>query len=118
MFIKLKIKNETNKAYQLNNGSWIPKSVLDDRGLKYPYYKIKDWWISKSYHKMRDEQDENIYKTFKGIQPMVVKMIDIPKEIRDFWNKYWSGYGEYTQPDYEPRMWGNDCFEGEMSSWF
>jgi hypothetical protein len=22
------------------------------------------------------------------------------------------------QVDYEPRLWGNDCFEGEMSTWF
>lgn len=22
------------------------------------------------------------------------------------------------QVDYEPRLWGNDCLEGEMSSWF
>ena len=118
MFIKLETKNETKKAYQLRNGSWIPKSVLDDRGLKHPYYQIKDWWISKSVDKMRNEQDENIYKTFKGIEPMVVSMTEMPKEVRDFWSKYWSGYGDYTQPDYEPRMWGNDCFEGEMSSWF
>ena len=22
------------------------------------------------------------------------------------------------QVDYEPRLWGNDCFDGEMSTWF
>jgi len=116
MFIKLEIKSKTDKAYQLLNGSWIPKSILDDRGLKHPYYQIKDWWVSKSVEKMRNEQDESIYKTFKGIEPMVVKMI-MPKEIRSYWTNYWSNQGSST-PDYEPRLWGNDCFEGEMSSWF
>ncbi len=32
MFIKLDFKKETDKAYQLNNDSWIPKSILDNRG--------------------------------------------------------------------------------------
>ena len=43
MFIKIEPKSETEKAYQLQNGSWIPKSILDNRGLKHPYYKIEDW---------------------------------------------------------------------------
>jgi hypothetical protein len=34
-----------------------------------------------------------------------------PIPTRDF---DWSAFRE----DYEPRLWGNDCFDGEMSTWF
>ena len=121
MFIKIEPKSESEKAYQLQNGSWIPKSILDNRGLKHPYYQIKDWWLSKTIEKFRDEDDEISKKTLLGIEPMIIKMKDIPEEIRDYWTKYWKGLssdiGSYT-PDYEPRLWGNDCFHGEMSTWF
>jgi len=121
MFIKIEPKSESEKAYQLQNGSWIPKSILDNRGLKHPYYQIKDWWLSKTIEKFRDEDDEISKKTLLGIEPMIIKMKDIPEEIRDYWTKYWKGLssdiGSYT-PDYEPRLWGNDCFHGEMCTWF
>jgi hypothetical protein len=60
-------------------------------------------------------------KVMLGIQPLVISMKDIPEEIRNYWTKYWkslsSEIGSHT-PDYEPRLWGNDCFDGEMSTWF
>jgi hypothetical protein len=121
MFIKIQPKSETEKAYQLQNGSYIPKSILDNRGLKHPYYKIKDWWLSKTIEKFREENDETSKKVLMGIEPMVVKMIDIPKDIRDYWSKYWKDASDslhQSNYDMETRLWGNDCFEGEMSSWF
>jgi len=121
MFIKIEPKSESEKAYQLQNGSWIPKSILDNRGLKHPYYQIKDWWLSKTLEKFRGENDETSKKVLMGIELMVVKMIDIPKDIRDYWSKYWRGASDslhQSNYDMEPRLWGNDCFEGEMSSWF
>ena len=137
MFIKLEFKTETDKAYQLNNGSYIPKSILDNRGLKHPYYQIKDWWLNIQIENIRLPLDElleldrkrkttkedidNSNKVLLGIQPLVVSMKDIPEEIRNYWTKYWKGLssdiGSYT-PNYEPRLWGNDCFHGEMSTWF
>ena len=65
---------------------------------------------------MREEKDKEIFNTLKGIEPMVIHMIDIPEEIRKYWSEYWRGFG--TTIDYEPRLWGNDCFDGEMSSHF
>jgi len=121
MFIKIEPKSETEKAFQLQNGSWIPKSILDNRGLKHPYYQIKDWWLSKTVEKYSEENDETSKKVLMGIKPMVVKMIDIPKDIRDYWSKYWKDASDslhQSNYDMEPRLWGNDCFEGEMSSWF
>jgi hypothetical protein len=121
MFIKIDQKTETEKAYQLQNGSWIPKSILDSRGLKHPYYQIKDWWLSKTIEKCIKDNDETSKKVLIGIELMAVKMIDIPKDIRDYWSKYWeSASNSLHQSNYdmEPRLWGNDCFEGEMSSWF
>jgi hypothetical protein len=133
MFIKIDFKKETEKAYLLSNDVWIPKSVLDSRGLKHPYYQIKDWWLTIQVENVRTPLDElkwldrkvtmedveNSKKVFFGIQPLVITMKDIPEEIRDYWTKYWCGLSSnsYT-PDYEPRLWGNDCFDGEMSSWF
>jgi hypothetical protein len=133
MFIKLEYKTETDKAYQLNNGSYIPKSILDNRGLKHPYYKIKLWWLRIQNENIRlpleellelgrkkkptKEDIENSQKVMLGIQPLVISMKDIPEEIRNYWTKYWKSLSSYT-PDYEPRLWGNDCFDGEMSAWF
>lgn len=120
MFIKLETISETEKAYQLKNGGWIPKSILDGQGLKPPYYQIKDWWLSKCIERLHNEEDKNkdlLIKTLEGLQPLVVHMRDIPHNIRKYWSHYWSGSGDhYTRPDYEPRIWGNDCFEGDPNN--
>lgn len=42
MLVNLRIIKETIKAYQLEGNGWIPKSVLDNRGLKHPYYQIQN----------------------------------------------------------------------------
>jgi hypothetical protein len=120
MFVKLDFKSETKKAYQLHNESWIPKSILDDRGLKPPYYAVKDWWLSACIEKIQNE-DKQITNVLLGIKPLVVNFRDIPVEIRQYWSTYWKKLSDglnQSTPDYEPRLWGNDCFEGEMSSWF
>ena len=88
MFIKLKFKSETEKAYQLENGSYIPKSILDSRGLKNPYYQIKDWWLSKEIEKIRVENDTSAKNRLIGLEPLVVKMIDMPKDVIDYWSKH------------------------------
>jgi len=137
MFVKLDFKTETEKAYQLQNGSWMPKSILDNRGLKHPYYQIKDWWLTiqvenvtlsadrlKWLDRKKEPTKEDIEyskNVLLGIQPTVISMIDMPEDIRANWTKYWkslsSDVGSST-PNYEPRVWGNDCFHGEMSTWF
>ena len=48
-------------------------------------------------------------------------MIDMPKDVIDYWSKHWKNASDSLQKSHyemEPRLWGNDCFEGEMSSWF
>ena len=128
MFIKLKSKTESDKAYQLENDSWIPKSILDDRGLKHPYYQVTDWWLTIQIENIRlplselielerkkkptEEDVINSRKTLMGIKPLVITMRDIPEEIRSYWSNYWRDCGS-TTVDYEPRLWGNDCFEEE-----
>jgi len=118
MFIKLEFISETEKAYQLPNGSWIPKSILDDRGLKHPYYQIKNWWINKSYEKLHENEDLTTIKVFEGLNPLIINMEDIPQDIREYWSKYWKSLSSNISYDYEPRLWGNECFPGEMSSYF
>jgi hypothetical protein len=131
MFIELKYKEETDKAYQLENDSWIPKSILDDRGLKSPYYQIKDWWLNILVENIRLPLDElntirkkevtmndveNTNKVLIGLQPLVIPFKDIPLVIRDYWNKYWSelsgGIGEsYTYQDVL------DSRESQLGEW-
>lgn len=137
MFIKLTTKFETPKACQLTNDAWIPKSVLDSRGLKHPYYVIEPWWLNMQVENVRlplsvlndmgrkrktTEKDiENSKHVLLGLKDLVVSMREIPEDIRNYWGKYWkSAYNDLgsSTPDFEPRMWGNDCFEGEMSTWF
>jgi len=130
MYIKLEFKAETLKAFQLSNDSWIPKSVLDSRGLEHPYYHIKDWWLTiqvenitldveelKYIRKKFDEKEKEVsLKTMQNFQNMIIKFGDIPNDVKDKYNKYWKGLSSdigYHTPDYEPRMYGNDCFEGD-----
>lgn len=119
MFILLKPKAETQKAFQLPNGAWIPKSILDSRGLINNYYKPKDWWLNKLIEQFtKDKSSKNTLEGLKEIS--ILRIQDLPKEVKNHWNKYWkenyenSGYSHY---DMEPRMWGNDCFEGSMSNY-
>ena len=79
-----------NKAYQLEASGWIPKSVLDNRGLKHPYYKIKNWWLETLIHKAFEgklNQQEKL--TILSLSKCKIGMIDLPLEIREYWIKYW-----------------------------
>jgi len=119
MFIKLQHIHETPKAYKFYNGSWIPKSVLKSQGLNHPFYKIEDWFISKNYEKASENGDRISIDILQAIGGMEVKLRDLPKDCLEKWRKYWSGAGDSCSGvDYEPRMWGNDCFPGSMSDHF
>jgi hypothetical protein len=113
MFIKLEFSKESEKAYQLPNGSWIPKSILDDRGLKQPYYKIKDWWLSATVEKAVTENDLTTQKTLMGIGELKVTMRDIPQDVLDYWGKYWRGMGS----DLGVTNYDRDDQRGQISEW-
>ena len=99
MEIKLNVKSRSEKAYQMHNGTWIPKSVIKLSGLKHPYYKLDDWFLQNLISKLRGEDDEPMAvrkmaeRQLRGIEPMVVKWRDIPEEIRKGHTAYWSGFG-------------------------
>ena len=118
-YIQLTTISETEKAWQLPNGSWIPKSILDNRGLNAPFYKLKDWWLEKTFEKAKYDDCKTSQKVLSGLQEITIEFRDIPEEVRKNWNKYWSNQStDYRLYDMEPRLWGNDCFEGEMGSPF
>lgn len=136
MIIKLKILSESEKAYQLKCGLWIPKSVLMSEGLKSPYFQIKKWWLDIQFEnvmlrmselvqlgrkiKPTEEERKNSLKVMKDISEMAIYWRDLPEDVKDYWDKYWKEmYSNHRSSyyDMEPRVWGNDCFEGEMSSW-
>ena len=62
------------------------------------------------------DTQKNSERVLRGIQGLIIPFRGIPSDIRAGWSKYWSGYGDST-PDYEPRVWGNDCFEGDPSNY-
>ena len=133
MFIKLDFKSETQKAYQLQNGSWIPKSILDNRGLTHPYYKIKDWWLNIQLFNVKDSVGEynfesgkeitqvdknNSIKVLQGIEPIHLNFRDIPKDVKDDWTKYWkrqySDIGSTSSGDYGQESGGPTNIFGEQ----
>lgn len=116
MYIKLSFKSETEKAYQLNNGSYIPKSILDKRGLEHPFYKIKNWWLDKLIDKNLEQTHIDSQKVLLALELLIIKFSDIPEEIQNKWFRYWDGSSNMVEM--EPNIWGNDCLPGEMSSWF
>jgi hypothetical protein len=90
MLVKLNILKETPKAYQLAGDGWIPKSVLDERGLKHPYYQIKGWWLETFVNK-GFEGSLNLQEklTLKSLSLCRINHIDLPIEVRGYWKKYW-----------------------------
>jgi len=129
MIIKLETIGETPKAYQLPNSSWIPKSVLDGKGLTHPYYKVKDWWLCIQVDNICAD-DELVTDTNGGdgknlrkasidvmlsLKTMLIEFKDLPEDVLQKWKNYWSGAGDWRQTEYEPFLWGNDCLPGGNS---
>lgn len=96
MYIKLEYKTETKKAYQLLNGEWIPKSILDSTFSEPPFYKIMDWWIEKEF--FNDEKEIN-EKLGEELTRMTANGVPL---------KYQKEYDTSPMIDYEPYVWGND----------
>lgn len=116
MLVHLKIIKETPKAYQLEGNGWIPKSILDDRGLKHPYYQIKGFFLQDLVEKLYDKEDEEIDLQAKltaiSINKCKINHIDLPKDIREYWNKYWKdAYNSLpelnTKPSYKKKRKNN-----------
>lgn len=118
--IKLTYQKETEKAYLVNN-IWLPKSILDSRGLLHPYYQIKDWYISVLRNKIYEDKCEKSKRIVLVLRSLNINFRDLPKEVLDNWGKYWSdAYSSLNTKyyDYEPEIWGNDCREGNPNDYF
>ena len=105
MFIKLEPLNETEKAYQLTENCWVPKSVLDNKGLEHPYYKISNWWLETIIEKIRDGDEKAAYQ-LQDIAKLEINILELPEEIKEIWHKYWGGgFSEIgsVEPDYDDR---------------
>ena len=90
MLVKLNIIQETEKAYKLKGNGWIPKSVLDNRGLKHPYYQIKGWWLQNLVEKLYENESTIQEKeTLTSLSKCTIKLRDLSKEDLNFWQKYW-----------------------------
>jgi hypothetical protein len=102
MLINLKVIKETTKAYQLEGNGWIPKSVLDNRGLKHPYYQIKGFFLHDLVEKLYGEEDTKIDLQTKltalSIDNCKINHIDLPLEIREYWKKYWGDLNDSLPP--------------------
>jgi len=91
MLVNLKIINETNKAYQLEGDGWIPKSVLDDRGLKHPYYQIKNWWLETFMTKgLEGNLTQQEKETIFSLSKCKITLKDLSKTNLEYWQKYWN----------------------------
>lgn len=100
MIIKLSILSETDKAYQLKSGLYIPKSVLTSEGLKPPYFKIKTWWFNIQYEnvkmtlselltlrrKRKPTEEERKYsrKILQDISEMIISWKELPDDVKEY----------------------------------
>ena len=91
MLVKLQILSETEKAYKIDKNIWIPKSILDERGLTKPYYQIKDWYLTqfveKAYENKLTEQEIN---TINSLKKQEILFKNLPVEVLNYWGKYWN----------------------------
>lgn len=56
----------------------------------------------------------------QDLYDMSLNWRDLTEDVKEYWDKYWNEMYSNNRSSYydtEPRLWGNDCFEGEMSSW-
>ena len=91
MLVKLNIIQETEKAYKLDGNGWIPKSVLDNRGLNHPYYQIKGWWLQNLVQKIYNNESTQQEKEIAiSLSKCTVRLRDLSKNDLKFWQKYWS----------------------------
>lgn len=99
MLVNLKIINETAKAYQLEGNGWIPKSVLDDRGLKHPYYQVKNWWLETFMVKgMEGNFTQQEKETIFSLSKCKIIFKDLPEDVLNYWKKYWKDASDSLPP--------------------
>ncbi len=99
MLLNLKIINETIKAYQLEGNGWIPKSVLDSRGLKHPYYQVKNWWLETFITKgMEGNFTQQEKETIFSLSKCKIMFKDLPEDVLNYWKKYWKDASDSLPP--------------------
>jgi hypothetical protein len=99
MLLNLKIINETIKAYQLEGNGWIPKSVLDSRGLKHPYYQVKNWWLETFMTKgMEGNFTQQEKETIFSLSKCKIIFKDLPEDVLNYWKKYWKDASDSLPP--------------------
>lgn len=99
MLLNLKIINETVKAYQLEGNGWIPKSVLDSRGLKHPYYQVKNWWLETFMTKgMEGNFTQQEKETIFSLSKCKIIFKDLPEDVLNYWKKYWKDASDSLPP--------------------
>ncbi len=99
MLLNLKIINETIKAYQLEGNGWIPKSVLDSRGLKHPYYQVKNWWLETFITKgMEGNFTQQEKETIVSLSKCKIIFKDLPEDVLNYWKKYWKDASDSLPP--------------------
>lgn len=99
MLLNLKIINETIKAYQLEGNGWIPKSVLDSRGLKHPYYQVKNWWLETFMTKgMEGNFTQQEKETIFSLSKCKIMFKDLPEDVLNYWKKYWKDASDSLPP--------------------
>jgi hypothetical protein len=99
MLLNLKIINETIKAYQLEGNGWIPKSVLDSRGLKHPYYQVKNWWLETFITKgMEGNFTQQEKETIFSLSKCKIIFKDLPEDVLNYWKKYWKDASDSLPP--------------------
>ena len=99
MLVHLKIINEIPKAYQLEGNGWIPKSVLDNRGLKHPYYQVKNWWLETFMTKgvegsLTQQEKETVF----SLGQCKITFKDLPQDVLMYWKKYWKNASDSLPP--------------------
>ena len=91
--VKLKIIDESEKGYQLEDRTWFPKKAFSKEGLEEPYFKIEEWFI-KLLYKQRDKPK------IQSLQKILVEWQDVPIEVRKNYTKYWKEQYESLYYDY------------------
>jgi hypothetical protein len=82
MLVKLNVIAETERAYKISEGSWVPKSCLDNTCLPHPYYVVKGWWINKLLEGKSTER--SIEAGLNKLQDIISLKADwnsLPKEV-------------------------------------
>jgi hypothetical protein len=69
------------------------------RGLKHPYYQVKNWWLETFMTKgMEGSFTQEEKETIFSLGQCKITFKDLPEDVLNYWKKYWKDASDSLPP--------------------